>query len=60
MRDHTLLEVLFIIAEFSDFPENFIEVSLFMQLFSIILLLIRLKLVLVLLPVVWRLFVLSK
>ena len=60
MRDHTLLEVLFIIAEFSYFPKNFIEVSFFMLLLSVILLLIRLKLVLVLLPVVWRLFVLSE
>ena len=60
MRDHTLLEVLFIIAEFSDFPENFIEVSLLMLLLSVILLFIQLKLVLVLLPVVWRLFVLSE
>ena len=60
MRYHTLLEVLFIIAEFSDFPENFIEVSLFMLFLSAILFFIRLKLVLVLLPVVWRLFVLSK
>ena len=60
MRDHTLLKVLFIITEFSDFPENFIEVSLLMLLLCVILLFIQLKLVLVLLPVVWRLFVLSE
>ena len=60
MRDHTLLEVLFIITKSSDFPENFIEVSFLMLLLSVILLFIQLQLVLILLPIVSRFCILAE